>query len=191
MYTDESADRTDNPPVLIIDRQNLDVRHASPQAAVWLGLPTERLLGRSLLLSVPPLGQALTLAISAGLGPQPVALHAPLSTNGEDGRAIMVTPHARQRDGDILIELRPTSTGVQPTSHDLRSLQISMGSLSSFQTIRRQLADLRARIPWSDALARGDDPLLFLLWQAETSLAELAERYPALFASTAPDADHA
>lgn len=163
--------------VLIVDQQNLDVRYASPRAVAWLALPADRLLGRSLMLSVPELGQALTLALAGGLGPQAVALNATLAAS--DGT--QVTAHAQQRDADILIELRPATSSLPAVARDAsRALPEAVEALRRLDEVRQDLVALRARLPCDEQMLRGDDPILFWLWQAEAALTQVRERYPTL-----------
>jgi hypothetical protein len=169
---------------LVVNHGNLDVRYASPRAVEWLALPADRLLGRSLLLSVPALGQALSLALAGGLGPEPVALHAPLATS----EGMQVWAYAQQRDADILIELRPatsTAGGREATNGTTAGATVpdAVGALRRLDEMRQDLAALRTRVPCDEAMLRGDDPILFWLWQAEAALAQVRERYPALMAA--------
>lgn len=86
--------------VLIVALSNFAVRYASPLAITWLDYPIDRLLGRSLMLSVPLLGQALTLAVAHGLSQVPT----PLGVTMADpvGAGLMVSVH--QVDADAVID---------------------------------------------------------------------------------------
>lgn len=163
--------------LLIVNQENLDVRYASPRAVEWLALPADRLLGRSLMLSVPPLGQPLSLALAGGLGPEPVALHAPMAT----AEGMQIQAYASLRESDIVIELRP-ATSVQENPAPT-AMPDAVGALRRLDEVRQDLAALRSRIPCDEAMLRGDDPILFWLWQAEAALAQVRERCPALMAS--------
>ncbi len=86
--------------VLVVSLANFDVRHASPLAIAWLDFPLDRLLGRSLMLSLPLLGQALTLAVARGLSELPTPLG--VSMVNPDGARLMVSVH--QVDADAIID---------------------------------------------------------------------------------------
>jgi hypothetical protein len=70
------------PARLVVGLGDLSVTEASPTALAWLGLPRDRLVGRSLMLSCPELGQALTVAIAGGLGPTPSPLPVTMASPG-------------------------------------------------------------------------------------------------------------
>ena len=86
--------------VLVVTLANFDVRYASPLAVAWLDYPIDRLLGRSLMLSVPPLGQALTLAVARGLSQLPTPLGVGMAS--PDGARLSV--FVRQVDADAIID---------------------------------------------------------------------------------------
>ena len=86
--------------VLVVTLANFDVRYASPLAIAWLDYPIDRLLGRSLMLSVPPLGQALTLAVAHGLSRLPTPLGVGMTS--PDGARLLVS--VRQVDADAIID---------------------------------------------------------------------------------------
>lgn len=169
--------------LLVVNLQNLDVRYASQRAVDCVGLPAERLFGRSLLLSLPLLGQALTLAIAGGMSPQPTRLN--LAMADTDGTPLETFVH--QRENEAVIEFRATdrprdtgggtpvsgTPGVRPvpaTATDPIRLQRRLDE------VRQDLVALRSRIPCDEMMLRGDDPLLFWLWQAEAALAHISLR---------------
>lgn len=105
MKTTQAARTVPSPPeprrkaVLIVALSNFDVRYASPLAITWLDYPIDRLLGRSLMLSVPPLGQALTLAVAHGLSQLPTPLG--VAMVNPDGARLMVSVHQVGADAVI------------------------------------------------------------------------------------------
>src|SRR5688572_21167904 len=112
--------------LLVVSLENFDIRYASQRAVEWLAQPAERLLGRSLLLSLPQIGQALSLAVQAGLSPVPVQLNVVMSN--PDGVPLNI--FTTRRDNDALIEFRvaddptPTATGTpRPITPDAVGLQ--------------------------------------------------------------------
>jgi hypothetical protein len=86
--------------VLVVSLANFDVRHATPLAIAWLDYPLDRLLGCSLMLSVPLLGQALTLAVARGLSQLPTPLS--VSMMNPDGARLLVS--VRQVEADAIID---------------------------------------------------------------------------------------
>jgi hypothetical protein len=94
--------------VMKVSLVDLTVRHATPLAIAWMGLPAERLLNRSLLLSLPHLGQTLTVAISGGLGPARQPLPAAVAT--PTGEALTV--YARRVDAEAILECEAQASGV-------------------------------------------------------------------------------
>ena len=97
--TISSAQEPQPKAVLVVSLANFDVCHASPLAIAWLDYPLDRLLGRSLMLSVPLLGQALTLAVR-GLSQLPTPLN--ISMMNPDGARLVVSVH--QVDADAIID---------------------------------------------------------------------------------------
>jgi len=95
-----SAPESQPKAVLVVSLASFDVLHASPLAIAWLDYPIDRLLGRSLMLSVPPLGQALTLAAAHGLSELPTPLG--VSMVNSDGARLMV--YAHRVDADAIID---------------------------------------------------------------------------------------
>lgn len=106
MKTVHAADAVPSAPdlerkaVLVVSLANFDVRSASPLAIAWLDFPLDRLLGRSLMLSMPQLGQALTFAVAHGLSHRPIPLGVPLAN--PDGTRLAV--HVHQVDADAIID---------------------------------------------------------------------------------------
>jgi hypothetical protein len=173
--------------LLIVSLENLDVRYASQRAVEWLGLPADRLLGRSLLLSLPDIGQALTLAVAGGLSPFPAPLATLLVTLAAtpDGNPLSI--HAHRRDTDAILEFRvdeasPASV-CAPIKRMTPPLADPLGMQRRLDEIRQDLVALRTRIPCEEAMLRGDDPILFWLWQAEAALAQLNLRFTDLVAA--------
>jgi hypothetical protein len=165
--------------LLVVSLENFDVRYASHRAVEWLALPAERLLGRSLLLSLPQVGQALSLLVQAGLSPAPALLNVTMAT--PDGAALNLFAH--RRDNEAIIEFRAVDDPV-PAVGATRpgGLPDPVGFQRRLDELRQDLVAMRARIPCDEAMLRGDDPMLFWLWQAEAALAQLSRRYPDLVA---------
>lgn len=169
--------------VLVVSLGNLHVRYASPLAIEWLGLPADRLFGRSLILSLPNLGQALTLALSGGLSPLPTPLGVRVSR--PDGTRL--TPYIHQVDADVIVEFQVDeehdSTGrarpVQTPSMTPAGTGAAdpVGLQRRLDEMRQDLAALRTRVPCSEMMLRGDDPILFWLWQAEAALTQISRRF--------------
>lgn len=164
--------------MLVVALANLDVRYASPQAVDWLGMSAERLLGRSLIISQPELGQALTRLIALGLGAQAVPLNVSLSTTA--GQTLVIS--CRQAGSDAVLDLhlarepaKEADHGASGHTNDCEEREI--GALQRrLDQMRQDLAALRRRVPCDEAMARGEDPILFWLWQAEAALAHLGKR---------------
>lgn len=172
--------------LLVVSLENFDVRYASQRAVEWLALPADRLFGRSLLLSLPQVGQALSLAVQAGLSPLPALLNVAMAT--PEGTSLHL--YAQRRDNEVLIELRPVDEpapgGPVPAAPPTGGSRTPVPDLVGFQRrldeLRQDLVAIRARIPCEEAMLRGDDPMLFWLWQAEAALAQLSKRFPDLVA---------
>lgn len=171
--------------VLVISLENFDVRYASPLAIEWLSLPADRLLGRSLMLSVPPLGQALTLAVSDGLSQSATTLGVTMAT--PEGHRLVVTAH--RADMDAIIDFSPTdvhAVDAEPTTLTPptgKPIPDAIGLQRRLEEMTQDLAALRARIPCSEGMLRGEDPVLFWLWQAEGALAQVSQRFAGLCAT--------
>lgn len=178
--------------LLVVSLQNLDVRYASQRAVDCLGLPAGRLLGRSLLLSLPPLGQALTLAIAAGMSPMPTRLNLVMADT--DGTPLDTFVH--QRDSEAIVEFRPAdgarpagaATPASDTATFRRSAQVPdpIRLQRRLDEMRQDLVALRSRIHCDERMLRGDDPLLFWLWQAEAALTQISQRANELVAVQRP-----
>ena len=153
---------------LVVALENLHVRYATSLALAWLGMRADRLLGRSLMLSQPELGQALTLALAGGLSPLP----APLGVVVTRPDGMRVTPLVHQVDADAIVEFQALAE--EPARPEPTGLQRRMDEM------RQDLAALRRRVPCDEAMLRGDDPILFWLWQAEAALKEVERRLPTL-----------
>lgn len=167
--------------VLVVAADNFDIRYASPQAIEWIDLPADRLLGRSIMLSLPPLGQALTLAVSAGLSSEPEPLNVVMAR--PDGSPLVV--RARRVDADIIIDftgLAGPDGGGRARGESIPPQAISATDPVALQRrmdeMKQDLAALRARIPSDETMLRGDDPILFWLWQAEAALTQVSRRFP-------------
>lgn len=169
--------------LLVVSLQNLDVRYASQRAVDCVGLPAGRLLGRSLLLSLPPLGQALTLVIAGGMSPQPTRLNLVMADT--DGTPLDTFVH--QRDNEAVIEFRaadgPRATGDGTPASGIAVVRTPSPPTTDpirlqrrLDEVRQDLVALRSRIPCDEMMLRGNDPLLFWLWQAEAALAQISLR---------------
>src|SRR5688572_13766786 len=169
--------------VLVVSLGNLHVRYASPLAVEWLGLPADRLFGRSLILSLPNLGQALTLALSGGLSPLPTPLGVRISKS--DGTRL--TPYIHQVDADVIVEFQVDeehdSAGRVRPAHAPSATPAGTGAADPvglqrrIDEMRQDLTALRMRVPCSEMMMRGDDPILFWLWQAEAALTQISRRF--------------
>ncbi|HEX3134205.1 MAG TPA: hypothetical protein VHX44_11565 [Planctomycetota bacterium] len=175
--------------VLVVSLDNFDVRYASPLAVEWLGLPANRLLDRSLIFSQPPLSQALTLAVSSGLSPEPTPVGVTMTT--PRGQRLLVAAHRADNDAVIDFTLADEHAGDHGEAAEKSAstppagnpIPDGIGLQRRLDEMRQDLAALRARIPCSEAMQRGDDPMLFWLWQAEGALAEVSQRFAALCAT--------
>ncbi len=136
-----------------------------------------------MLLSLPPLGQALTLVIAGGMSPQPTRLNLVMADT--DGTPLDTFVH--QRENEAVIEFR-AADGPRATGGGTLTSGIARGRtalppttdpipmLRRLDEVRQDLAALRSRIPCDEMMLRGDDPLLFWLWQAEAALAHITLR---------------
>lgn len=173
-HAPRSKPRIDQVARLTVSLINLDVREASVHAQEYLGLTADRLLGRSLLLSEPELGQALTRLLAAGLEPRRVPMNVQLAT--PDGEPL--TAFVRQIGQDAIIELEPA--GGHASANHVSGAVLHAGLHQRLDELRRELGALGQRIPCSDDSLRGDDQFLLWLWQAEVALGRLSERCAAV-----------
>ncbi len=178
------SDPSDTAAVLVVGLTDLSVRRASSNAVAWLGLPKERLLERSLMLSLPHLGQALTVAIAGGLSPLPQ----PLVTDVAKPDLTPLSVFVRRLEDEAIIDLQVPAadhaggrthsvpTHISPGEHPEDAVAVR----GRFTALRNELALLRALAEAHVTPTAEERHLHDWLWQAEVALTRMIENFGAV-----------
>lgn len=165
--------------VLVVNLADLTVRQATPTAIAWLGLPPNRLLGRSLLLSLPHLGQALAVTVSGGLRPLPE----PLAVDVAKPDHTCLSVYVRRLDSDAILEFH-VADAHDPvgrarldltTLHDPALGDDALARQQRLSALRDEISALRIVAETRARPLASETPLRAWLGQAETALTRLVE----------------